>query len=193
MTEYWVISDTHFDHANVLNFRGLDGNLIRPKFQSSLEMDETMIHNWNSVVKPHDKIYHLGDFSFGNNLKKQRISEYSISIMKRLNGKKRLILGNHDLTATEYHPYFEDIRSWKELDHNMFGMRMILTHAPLHESSFAYKQAINVHGHIHEKSVGDVRFCNVSVERTGFKPVRLEDIARGLFSDETAMASMASF
>jgi len=52
-------------------------------------MDETIIENWNSVVKPEDTVYHLGDIALGP------ISE-SLAKVARLNGHKIAILGNHD-------------------------------------------------------------------------------------------------
>jgi len=62
--DIWVISDTHFDHANILNFTDKVGKPTR-NFADVDEMNETMIANWNSVVKPGDKVYHLGDVLFG--------------------------------------------------------------------------------------------------------------------------------
>ena len=53
----WVMSDTHFGHKNVITSDS------RP-FEDVAEMDEALIENWNSVVKPGDTIYHLGDFAF---------------------------------------------------------------------------------------------------------------------------------
>lgn len=53
-------SDTHFGHANILTFKRDDGSPLRP-FQSIGEHDEILIQNWNALIKPHDKVYHLGD------------------------------------------------------------------------------------------------------------------------------------
>ena len=53
-------------------------------------MNENLIRNWNSCVNISDEIYILGDFMF-----KGKSSEVN-NIIKRLNGKKYLIKGNHD-------------------------------------------------------------------------------------------------
>lgn len=51
----FYIADTHFNHSNIIGFDN------RP-FSSVEEMNETLIHNWNSVVKHGDQVYILGDF-----------------------------------------------------------------------------------------------------------------------------------
>ena len=66
MRDIWIVSDTHFMHKNILTFRDDKGELIRGKrFSDVQDMDETMIENWNSVVKPGDLVYHLGDVMMG--------------------------------------------------------------------------------------------------------------------------------
>jgi len=47
----------NFSHTNIVKYCN------RP-FANIHEHDETLIANWNSVVKPDDDIYHLGDFAF---------------------------------------------------------------------------------------------------------------------------------
>lgn len=78
----WFTSDTHFNHNAILNFCN------RP-FDTIEEHDQQLINNWNSVVKPDDTVFHLGDFCFGGRPKWQ-------SIIEQLNGHIILILGNHD-------------------------------------------------------------------------------------------------
>jgi calcineurin-like phosphoesterase family protein len=51
-------------------------------------MNEILIKNWNEVVAPEDTIFVLGDFALA-----ARAVE---TITRRLNGRKILILGNHD-------------------------------------------------------------------------------------------------
>jgi calcineurin-like phosphoesterase family protein len=52
-------------------------------------MNEVLIANWNLMVPRGSIVYHLGDFGFGN---AQKIK----SIVSRLNGEIRLVLGSHD-------------------------------------------------------------------------------------------------
>lgn len=171
----FVISDTHFNHANILNFKDSNDLLIRPGFKDVQEMDQTIIDRWNAIVRPDDIIYHLGDVMFGH---KDNLGR----ILPRLMGRKRLIMGNHDYDASDFMPYFDKIMSWRHFGKNEFKIPVIMTHFPLHTSSFQYKNngtGINIHGHIHEKTIGDPSWINVSVERTNYSPVAIEDIVNG--------------
>lgn len=173
MRNIFVISDTHFSHKNILSFRDTSGNLIRPGFTDVQDMDEKIIMNWNNTVKPNDIVYHLGDVAFALHTKTLD------RIMPRLMGRKRLILGNHDYDAKDYIPYFEKVMSWRQFGTDMFKYPVILTHFPLHESAFAYREGgngINIHGHIHEKDAPSKNHRNVSVEKINYTPVAIEDI-----------------
>lgn len=81
----FYISDLHFGHNNVIKFDN------RP-FKTTEEMNETLINNWNSRVKPGDTVYVLGDFSM------YLTPVEAIDILRRLNGNIHLIKGNHDKT-----------------------------------------------------------------------------------------------
>lgn len=113
--------------------------------------------------------------------------EHWISIGKRLNGHKRLVLGNHDQvqhikTFTE--AGFQKVQGAKELQ--IAGLRMLCTHYPVHESSL-FKRDCNVHGHVHANpditpkvsKEGQVKcWLNVCVERMHYRPVHIEDLAK---------------
>ena len=85
-SEVFMTSDLqlHFSHNNILKYCPDS----RP-FSSIEEMDEKIVENWNNKVTEHDFVYILGDISFGK-------PSYTCEILKRLNGKKYLIMGNHD-------------------------------------------------------------------------------------------------
>lgn len=169
MSNLFIISDTHFGHSGILNFKREDGSPLR-SFASVQEMDEYMVDKWNSVVRPHDKVYHLGDVS---------MAKKDIATVARCNGHKRLVRGNHDDYPTkEYMKVFEEIYATRVLD------RMIFSHIPIHPASIG-KHLANVHGHIHASSsepYGPL-YYNVSVEVIDYTPVALEDLKLRISSD----------
>jgi calcineurin-like phosphoesterase family protein len=165
MAEIFIISDTHFDHASMLSFRRADGTLLRD-FPSVDVMNEHMVERWNSVVRPKDKVYHLGDVA----------KKKSLHWMARCNGHKRILLGNHDEEgAKKYLLYFEEIYASRLLDH------MLFTHIPVHPASIG-KNIGNVHGHIHvpPQDVYGCRYLNMSVEVIDYTPVPLEEVKKRL-------------
>ncbi len=158
----WFISDTHFGHSNILKFES-HGAPLRV-FSSVEEMDEVMIERWNKTVKPGEKIYHLGDLGFSKpNLEK---------IMPRLNGQKRLILGNHDGYQMKfYEQYFKKIIcSWRPI------RSCIFSHHPLYIGAGNERILANVHGHIHRGQINDPRYLNISVEETDYYPIHYDQI-----------------
>lgn len=174
MTERFIISDTHFGHANILTFKNYDGSPVRP-FGSVEEMDQTMIDNWNKVVRPQDVVYHLGDVA---------INKKYIHLVGRCNGHKRLIMGNHDIFKLDlYTPFFEKIMAMR-----VFPGKCIMTHVPVHYDCLE-RFKLNIHGHLHNNKIAkitrdygmisasnDDRYVNVSVECINYTPVPLESI-----------------
>lgn len=178
MAEIYLISDTHFGHANILTFEA-NGKKMR-EFASVEEMDEFMVQRWNSVVRPQDKVYHLGDFA---------MHKRNIPIAQRLNGHKRLVLGNHDdEDVSLYLPYFEKVLAFRKLSN------VILTHIPLHPESLR-KDWANVHGHVHSnvpQGHFGQRYYNVSVEMIDYTPVPLHvvrDRIQKMQDDNMALAA----
>ncbi len=161
MSDIWIISDTHFHHENIIKFSD------RP-FKDSYHMNEMLIQNWNSLIKPKDKVYHLGDVYMGSN-------EDGAKVLSRLNGRKRLVLGNHDDPKQQaLWKYFDKIMLWRPLS----DFKVLLTHLPVHLSSFdmsgVRKDWINVHGHIHNQEPPTERHINVCVEKTNYHPINIE-------------------
>lgn len=155
----WFISDTHFFHDNIIKY----GN--RP-FKYSEEMNEAMIDNWNEVVKDNDHVWHLGDVCMGQS------SGAHNALLRRLKGKKRLVVGNHDKLKSEaLHQNFEKIELWRGF--HEYGFTCV--HIPLQIEQLRDGN-VCVHGHIHQNLIDDPRYINVCVEHTGYKPVHLDEI-----------------
>jgi calcineurin-like phosphoesterase family protein len=133
MQNVWFIADTHFSHKNILGFEPTQ----RP-FKTLEEHDETLIDNWNRVVKPDDIVWHLGDFCFGG--------KKNVEIAGRLAGRKRLVMGNHDCYGVElYAKHFE--RIFGAVHYKEF----ILTHIPIRKAY--HPEMVNIHGHLHSKQI----------------------------------------
>ena len=172
MSRTYLISDTHFGHKNILSFKDKEGTPLRPGFSSIAEHDDYLITQWNSVVKPEDKVYHLGDVGMCSFTRLKYI-------MESLNGTKVLIKGNHDqYKLSQYAMIFKDIRAIHAMDKHQF----VLTHIPLHPSCLD-RWGINIHGHLHKRIVEDPIYFNVSVEQLDdYKPIDFEQI-RAMFPD----------
>lgn len=180
----WLCSDWHFSHKNIVKFEH-DGKKVRP-WDTTEEMDEALIERHNALVKPGDKVYHLGDAV---------INRKALPLIGRLNGDKILIKGNHDVfRLEEYAQYFKDIRGTGEL------AGFVLTHVPVHPNELAPKGRWkgNFHGHLHTEVVTKEKFDGywkgttwvtytntemvpdplylcVSMEQIGFAPISLDD------------------
>ena len=133
MSNRFVISDTHFGHTNSWQlFKRPDGSPLRP-FSSTEEMDEAMIERWNAKVQPHDVVYHLGDVV---------INRKFLHLVKRLNGKKRLVRGNHDIFKDQD---YRDVGFDSLYGVRVFTDKFILSHIPLHPDCITHRFKVNVH------------------------------------------------
>ena len=156
----FLVADTHWGHESICTFSTKHGNQLRP-WNSAKEMDEMMVQLWNETVRPKDKVIHLGDVA---------MRQEHVKTMSRLNGKKVLIKGNHDVfDLATYTPYFYDILGCLSLN------RFILTHIPVSEHQ-QYRYKGNIHAHLHSESLPDPWYQCVSVEQTEFKPILLDEV-----------------
>jgi calcineurin-like phosphoesterase family protein len=173
--DIWLISDTHFNHANILKFTdSRTGKLVRPDFEDVSHMNEHMIEKWNSVVKQGDIVYHLGDVVMGD-------QSWMNGNFNRLNGSKRLLVGNHDdVKFLCSGGWFKKVGMWRQFTE----YDLLLSHVPLHPMSAsrgrpeAQKLMVNVHGHIHQNPSPPGLYINMSVEVIDYTPQHIEDVAK---------------
>lgn len=155
MSQVRFISDPHFGHKWMASHRG---------FHDEFYHDEHIIDAWNKVVHKRDLTYILGDITMESAKNFYRLDS--------LNGRKYVILGNHDMR--------QDIPELLKYVDGVAGMvkyknGIILTHCPIHPSEmdrFSY----NIHGHVHENSLADQRYINVSAEVVDYTPKLLNEL-----------------
>lgn len=163
--DLYFFADLHGNHLK-MTLPDEFGKTYRP-FKSVEEMNEAIINNINRVVGPKDILYLMGDVLF-----QKSISEH---LLASINGKKRLIVGNHDeITPNSYYSkYCSKILLWTIFEEFDF----VATHIPIHPLCFR-GMALNLHGHMHKDTIPDIRYMNVSAERINYEPVHIEVVAK---------------
>ena len=149
MGNIFLISDLHFGHRNMAIKRG---------FKDEIEHDNFIIQKWNSVVDKKDTVWILGDITM------EKATSYPL--LDKLNGFKKVVLGNHDQPQ-----HIPDLLKYVNSVCGLIKYKgFILSHCPIHETELEryYK---NIHGHVHENSLNDDRYINVSCEAVNYTPI----------------------
>ena len=166
---FYYIADAHFGHENILKLCGRH-------FSSVEEMNETMLAAWNERITGSDTVFILGDLFYR--------CEDPESVLRRLKGRKRLIIGNHDaswMDRVDLKKYFVSVDHFLEISD---GVRAItLCHYPLLTWKHRLRSFMG-HGHIHNDTTSDFfpllaardRVLNAGVDINGFRPVTFEEM-----------------
>lgn len=154
----WYTADHHFGHKRIIE-------LAHRPFSSVEEMDEEMVRRWNAIVARGDTVYHVGDFAFADHT----------PYLSRLNGQKRLILGNHDHSNR-----VKAAKGWATVD-SMLTIKdgetpIVLCHYGLRVWNRSHYGALHFYGHSHGSLPGDSQSCDVGVDCWSFAPVSLDEI-----------------
>lgn len=176
-SKIWFTSDTHFGSERTLN-------LSKRPFKSVVEMNETIINNWNSVVDKDDIVYHLGDFG-------------DYDYVKELNGNIILICGNYEMKDIKEYKInlgfiqhlldlgFYDVlidgiefisyhSVWFGYDGKMHQLNM--THEPSKLPNVYMKNGFSLFGHIHGLQKVKRRGLNVGVDCHNYYPIDLDTV-----------------
>lgn len=165
----YFIADTHFGDERILRYEN------RP-FASAEEMDKRLTNNWNRMVMPEDTVFFLGDFSCCG-------AERDRELLSALQGRKILIMGNHDRhrdSETWRNLGFAECVEWPILYREFY----ILSHEPVYlNENMPYA---NFYGHVHNnpsyRDVSRQSFC-LSAERIDYAPVTFEEICERMASE----------
>lgn len=138
-------------------------------------MREDMIKNWNAAVAAEDLVYLLGDIAF-------LPAAEAVQIMRRLNGRKILVEGNHDrkmLNDPVFRSCFEEIHKYLEITYN--GTRIVMFHYPIFDHNGAGRGSIMLHGHRHGNPHNiPGRIMDVGMDATGKIVCLLDDIVKDM-------------
>lgn len=166
-------SDWHFGHSNIIKYSS------RP-FKTVEDMNNTLLHNITTPLKPGDVLYFLGDFAMSN---KQLIHELLTSIPKHV--AFHWILGNHDLKYyKQFASYVSSISSLKEI--KIAGNHVTLCHYPMLTWNKSHYNSWMLYGHHHkgEHLMGTLsakvkgKMLNVNCEFNNFELWSEEDVIK---------------
>lgn len=154
----FVISDTHFHHSKIIDPTG------RP-FASVEDMDNTLIANWNRVVRRDDLVCHLGNLALATRAR-------TVQLLKKLNGRIYLIRGNHDIRNLPV--------AWEGDLHTVRfdGTLFVMCHYPLADWHGRPSGSIMVHGHMHGRPLDPFvpNRVDASVEAIDYTPISLKSV-----------------
>lgn len=164
----FVIADLHFGHENIIKYES------RP-FNNRIEMDKRLIELWNSMVGKNDVVYILGDFTLS------RSKSIIKNLLDLLNGRKVLIMGNHDTRKPK--DYIECGFVYASRKPIMVEPGVILMHKPFDDANYIMPNYIYFFGHVHSNKTLMDKYPNcmcVSVERIDYRPIDLDQSIRKL-------------
>ena len=141
----YYISDLHFYHSKLNDAMDCRG------FESGEAMNEYMIEQWNSRVRHGDEVVILGDLCL------TKSAAEANEIVSRLNGRKCLIIGNHD-KYLERRGFDKSAFVWTEYYHELNDnkRKVILSHYPImcyngqyHHDAEGAATTYMLYGHVH--------------------------------------------
>ena len=140
--------------------------------------NEALIKNWNSVVRPEDTVYHLGDFAFYKDQRK------TINVLRRLNGNKILIRGNHDkYLEQDVLNMFGSVHSYYELkvpDRDVGKQMIILCHYAMRVWNKSHHGSWMLYGHSHGTLPDDPNSLSFDAgsDCHGYTPISYEQVKK---------------
>ena len=159
----WFTADLHFLHPKIV------GICNRPT--TIEEHDEWLLDRINSVVGKKDELWILGDVSMGSKEKTEKI-------LDRMNGQKRLVLGNHD-DNIKLSTRFKTIDMIKDFNFNSPSypnLHIVLCHYPMLSWNRKVHGATHLYGHVHGRLPGVGLSFDAGIDANNWYPITLEQV-----------------
>jgi calcineurin-like phosphoesterase family protein len=137
----WFSSDWHLNHKNITGPKVSSWKSGYRNFDTTEQMNETIISTINKYVKAEDEIYFVGDFCFGGHAKtpywRYRINCENIYFIR----------GNHDENIDLYSDCFKFIKDKHYFSVN--SQKFMLDHTANRVWFDSHKGSIHLYGHSH--------------------------------------------
>lgn len=152
------LSDLHLGHQSICKFR--------TQFTTVEEHDSLIIENYLNLVRKQDRVHFNGDVAF---------TSEALNTIKKLPGRKILILGNHDTEFKKRGYTLQDlVDTFDEIHSFVRWHEFWLTHCPIHVDELRGK--FNIHGHTHNHIIDNPNYLNICMEHINYTPISLEQI-----------------
>ncbi|WP_428003686.1 metallophosphoesterase [Acidovorax sp.] len=160
----WMTADLHLGHTNIIQYCN------RP-FTDAAQMNERLVAQTRKV-KDDEWLVIVGDLAMGDH-------DAATALVRRIPGRKVLVLGNHDLTRAgkcrylneraedRRRPLFEAVVPflfWQD----SLGQNVFVSHYPS-TVDYPLPRILNYHGHLHRQVVphtDSIHFVNVGWDVT---------------------------
>lgn len=160
----WMTADLHLNHANVIQYCN------RP-FTDANQMNEYLVAQ-TQKVKDDEWLVIVGDLSMGDH-------DVAMEWVRRIPGRKVLVLGNHDLTRAGKCRYLNERAEDRRLPlfeavvpflawQDALGQDVFVSHYPA-TVDYPLPRILNYHGHLHRQVVphtDSIHFVNVGWDVT---------------------------
>jgi calcineurin-like phosphoesterase family protein len=170
MSEKWFTADTHAWHQNIIRY------CSRP-WKDARDMTHEMAANINAHVPANGVLYHLGDFSWGNEM-------WVEGFRSMINCRKiRLVLGNHDKLIRRIpglQTLFDNVCDIEEVNLLSKRKKIVLCHYAMSTWNASFHGSWHLYGHSHgtlEENPRSLSF-DVGVDCWDFNPISLDRVCK---------------
>ena len=179
MGNIFFTSDCHFSHANIIKYCN------RP-FKDIIEMNDTLIHNWNIQVSNNDLVFYLGDLMWGKSVNDLN------TLISKLNGKIILIKGNHDNFTDQQYLNAGIVKVYDLLETKILNYYFVLCHYQMMFWDRSHYGSFHLYGHQHDKKQYNInqlaykslgiseRKMNVCIDSNNYQLFSIQEIIDNL-------------